>query len=250
MVGAFIGRQVSPMSWIGLVVGLLVGGIVGYLSFEWKRVAATYKGAWNQASTRARAFHVPDEILTDVKALVRLFPTSLVYGTTLVTPAVLVAYSGIIRRGLDNGYRLELLMFGIFLVGASVARLASEVSDMSRNGKSEKEIRAMFLRCNPFRIYLRVAPVVIWMLLQLVFQWAWRQIRITPHFLKLMVIATYSDVRLLCGICGAIGAAVGYLSHSAIISALVGGCLGALNFEVLSIRVFKLVPQSKSIFSW
>ena len=47
----------------------------------------------------------------------------------------------------------------------------------------------------------------------------------------------------------AIGATVGYYFHDPIIGGLIGGLSGFLNYEVLSIRVMKLIPAEQSILT-
>lgn len=58
----------------------------------------------------------------------------------------------------------------------------------------------------------------------------------------------HSEFRLLCAVDAAIGTAIGYYSGNAIVGAMAGAIFGVLDYEIVSIRLLKVVG-AKSIFS-
>jgi len=57
----------------------------------------------------------------------------------------------------------------------------------------------------------------------------------------------HSELRLLCAVDAALGTAVGYFTGNPLIGAVAGGLLGVVNYEIITVRVMKLVG-AKSMF--
>ena len=63
------------------------------------------------------------------------------------------------------------------------------------------------------------------------------------RFVKRVLRIIHSSERVLCFVHAAIGASVGYFAGSALIGAFVGALLGVASYELLSVRILKLVPR-------
>jgi hypothetical protein len=71
---------------------------------------------------------------------------------------------------------------------------------------------------------------------------AWKLAEPIRAFVFQVFVYIHSTRRTICFVDSTIGAVVGYCSGSAIIGALVGGMLGILNYELVTVRWLKLAP--------
>ncbi|MBI2064930.1 MAG: hypothetical protein HYT62_02665 [Candidatus Yanofskybacteria bacterium] len=142
--------------------------------------------------------------------------------------------------------------FGTFMGLVSARGMA--LADLDRNGGLVNPLTCP----NIFRFYL-------WMLPRGVVIGSWWLISNTPKavrfnlkygvlfvkFIKTFVVELFrlihSELRLLCAVDAAFGAAVGYFTGNALIGALAGGVLGVVNYEIITVRVMKLAG-AKSMF--
>ena len=63
------------------------------------------------------------------------------------------------------------------------------------------------------------------------------------RFVKTAFRYVHSDIRMLCFVDAALGASAGVYFGSALIGGIIGLILGVINYEVISVRVLKLVPR-------
>lgn len=65
------------------------------------------------------------------------------------------------------------------------------------------------------------------------------------QFVAGIFVYVHSQRRTICFVDATIGAAIGYSFGSAIIGAIAGALLGVLNYEIVSVRLLRLVPSSR-----
>lgn len=239
--GAFIGTLVAlqvnqPFWWIGMLCGFATG----YISCEFKRFVTAIPVAWR----RATAWRWKPN-----KKFWRLYPKT-VFGMWSILSTVALAALTLACLFSSSPYYFSgksLLEFVLYTFFSSLFMgwVISDSAPMDMDIVLTIQKLTMF---NPFRVYLWLLPRgIIICLWWIAFQGVPTFVRITGHFVRHLFLVTHSEVRLLCGFDAAIGAAVGYFCSSALIGAILGGVLGVLQFEILSIRVFGLVSRSKSL---
>jgi hypothetical protein len=230
LIGAFVALQVNHNSWW---VGLIVGFATGYLSFEFKKVVSAAPQAWQAASTWRWQ---PNREWWRWYPMACLAAAS--YLSIVTFPIFILA---VIARN-------TLMIIGTLVTTLAMSALfAGELIEWDSPAYTQMKITRE-LRFNFINIYFWIVPKYL-------LKGAWWMIagiptvaRVVWNFFRYFFRLIHSDIRLLCGTDAAIGACIGYFSHSALIGAIAGGMLGVLNFEIISIRVLKLVPATNSIF--
>lgn len=250
-IGAFIGTivtlEVNHYFWW---LGLLAGGFVGYISYEFKKVVMAIPTAWRKASGWQ-----PDQEWW--REYCRCIFGSIGFTYTIMIPVLGPLLWFYPEVDLPERINSTILYFGTTsLIGIFFGALLPL-------GFATEEMSEQVPYLNPFRIYF-------WLLPKWTLKGGWWFLKESPFFLTatfwdivaVTIVATeftvrfgkalfreiHSDLRILCGLDAAIGTVIGYFAGNAIIGAVAGGLWGALNFEILSIRVLKLVPIEKSLF--
>lgn len=267
-IGSLIALELSAALWW---VGLIVGGLVGYFSYEWKKVIAAVPWAWRVAVSRyrtARAWRPAPGGWTLIKADIPIFLILLSWGI-LFFPLLEVAAA----RGPDaptNAAKLLLvtllllslvfcgsvLLCGVtwFSLNVMTAMLAPEENIQQRLAQLHKEempTYAAVLRWNPVSVLVIIVATLLWAVVAgLVY--ALRGLVKVPsamlarfRFLRTfswqIFVRIHSQERLICGVDALLGAGIGYFAGSAIIGALAGGALGIINYELVTRRW--LIPR-------
>lgn len=239
-IGAFIGAvvalQINHHFWW---VGLMVGFASGYLAYQSEQVVGAIPLAWRQTTSWR-----PDKVWWRSR-----YRNSMdVTGTRLTVMGVpflmITALVTLFSRGQPYSVKAGVL-FSLATVFVCVALSFFLLGDTELQRASLSPLRTYFLVLPKFLLWTipkhtpKVAPTV--------FRWIGHVVKTTMKFFGKLIYLVHSEIRLLCGMDAAIGAAVGYCLHNAILGALIGGLWGVLNFEVLSIRILKLVPKTQSI---
>lgn len=246
-IGALIALQMSHYFWW---VGMLAGGFVGYISYEFKEVTANASIAWKlayrcQAGVSRKKIY--EWFITLCRSLM-LFCIIVMVGMTLFLSLVLSLLGPLIfvmMYGKLIGFMGSLAIF--ILATPILTVVLKDVMEYSGDIVPYKVWNPISLFCwyypkhlgiVMFRVATRVAHVVLDILIGI------PKVILTVYlFVKYLFILIHSDIRLLCGIDAAIGASVGYFAGSAIIGAIAGGAFGVINYEIISKRVLKLAPM-------
>lgn len=226
--GIFTMLESNPKFW---PVGLIVGFFGGYLSYEFKKVLKTLPVAWKHAISWE-----PNKECWKYGFL--SFWAMLGMNITITIPFGVLFW---ITRS-DRSF-LEDDISSFIGISIAVAFLGAISMGNGWRDDPEKNRRELgkFWKINPFRIYIWFLLVGLW--------WFVRHIPVVLEFTWHLFKMIHSEERLLCGVDAAIGVAVCHYSGNNILLGVgVGVLWGVLNFEVLSIRVLKLVPATASIF--
>jgi len=254
-IGAFIGTLVALqlhryLWWIGM----LVGGLAGYLSFEFKKVCqavpVAYRAAcdWKMNSSGSPLFW---------KA-VRLQALQIFLFAFWVMTAITTFISFFIWSTSNNTDWLEAIYYTlaadfILIIFGGTFVFAMTFNDNYRGWKQLDAIKksidenmGFLITWNPIRmakIAVIFAVKMLWkgflnipaLCIAIVHATVCAIVAVCK-FLKHLFILIHSDMRMLCGLDAALGAAVGYYFSNAIIGALAGGVLGVFNYQVVSIK--------------
>lgn len=238
LVGGLVALQFGPHFWW---IGTLTGGFVGYLAYDFPAVLAAIPKAY-----RAARSWQPDKVywrhlIRDVFGML---------GILQCAAALLLAMVMMVMQD----PKMTLPMAGLcFLVwsfgGLPLCFLLGVVDD---------RLPLTYRKTNPISVCLWILAVLFRTTL-LFLHFLLQELQAVParyrdlcFFVKCFSITFFreihSDLRLLCGTDAALGAAVGYFVGNALVGAIVGGIFGVVNFEILSIRILKVVPTTRSIF--
>ncbi len=223
-IGAFVALQLNQYLWW---IGMLVGGLVGYFSYEFKAVLQAIPKAYK----RAKGLMPDKEFILSVVYLILFFVSWIfpllalatfwprIYARAHFFPILTLAW-------------LTSMTFSLAYVSFTIVSLSKskKYDKMSERGK------ALFYFGNPvsFAFYL---------LLKEIFQCIIRIpnfLCFMGRFIKQAFLLIHSDIRLLCGIDAAIGAGVGYFAGNAIVGAVAGGIFGVINYKIISQKILKL----------
>lgn len=232
--GSLVALSVHPYLWW---VGLIGGGLVGYLSYEFREVVAAIQTAWLEIVGYKPSW----------KDLTRQLWVGFAFLTTFATVvSVAVGWALLLSFFDHRGDSLALLFVAIFgflfgVVALSPARRWCEMESLSR-----QEAKRIVLLVNPLSMLVYWPMWTLWRtsvvlrrvipLIPSLFTKAAGGVRLFSTTVFRLV---HSDLRLLCGIDAAIGTVVGYFTGNALIGALAGGVFGLLNYQVVSVWLLK-----------
>jgi hypothetical protein len=237
--GALIGSLVANQLIHSWLIGMMAGGLVGYLSYNVKEMVRAVRTSWdNVVSWRP---HKPNPLKYKLLFL------------SLASGIVMGFYAGIFIFAIcltkDDHLAPVKIFIGaeilMFLVGL-LSGCGLFVNDIRYIKDSKASYEDKITEAKKFIAYGNP--------LAFIFYWPAKKsfetfkkipagVKKTRLFLKDVFFVIHSDIRLLCGVDAAIGTYVGYLSGNALIGAFAGGILGVLNYYLISIKLLKLVPE-------
>lgn len=243
--GSFVGTLVALQAQMSFWwVGLLVGGLTGYLAFDPLGVVRAVPMAWRQTRQELSSLaHAIRERLAKIL-------------WTVAALLALAMHAGlVIFLGMSNNETLQILIL-LALPIALIACLIVIGAAVIYVGEDDEDGILMILALNPVVLYLFVIPGGI----GYCFYKVCRNIRSIAGEIKELAHdvgvflgrfawnlfrLVHSDIRLLCGVDAAIGACIGYFTANALLGAIAGGVFGVLNFELMSKRVLKFVSVKR-----
>lgn len=242
--GSLVALEMNHFFWW---IGLIVGGLTGYLSYEWRAVLRAIPAAYHAA----RGYRFPEDfrpmffwsavvtgsIATDiclglasvflvlgfVDGIALFFTTSFWYG--FVSMAIIIP--------------LFALLFGFILA----------CHQENRDGAAWKNVagarRVLRIAFPPILFGWYLPRLVLHLVIGLaealytVFMALPRLARFFRRFGWQLFLRIHSEMRLLCGMDAMLGAAVGYFAGSALVGTVAGGLFGILNYAVVTERWLK-----------
>lgn len=242
--GALIGSMVALQLGSFWLVGVLVGGLTGYMTYEFKQVVSAVPRAWH-AATNWRP---------DVEPIKTFLLGSLSFALFLLTLFIGVMIISLPETSEARHADFAATTASVF-VSISIFCLAfgTVMGYVTRTSTQDRRIVIFILkRFNPISFYLWYVPMSPFYLARLIYREKAEvalALKTLGLFLAKLFRLIHSEVRLLCGVDAALGALVGYHFGNALIGAAVGGALGVVNFELISIRLLKVVPKERSLFA-
>ena len=223
-------------------LGILLGGLMGYLAYDFRRVCCAFRTAWNRMceefSSKAQKFPSDSGLMKKLESVCEELSEALFRMVCIVVPVLVLGLTWTlpINLSVEPRDRVDLgdILFASFVFGMVGVCLVG--STHQKDNSIKTVIKKACLWCNPFSICFLLVPAIFIVLA-----------RKTPDRIVLRFVARifrliHSDIRLLCMTDAVIGALVGYGYESPIIGGLVGAVVGVLNYRLVSIRWLKLVP--------
>lgn len=217
--GAFLAHQVFYPSGWSLLLGFLAGGLLSYLTYDFRGVMAAIPRAWRKT-------------VNEMRELAAIFVVFIILASNV---PIIIGVDALYPSNPDT----RLILAFILLVGffTNLFRLINKYPE-PRNMQETTISAVKWL--NPFANILVGIPYLVF--------WIFKGIILfLSHFAKNVFILIHSELRLLCLFDGGMGAVVGTLIvgtlTGTLVGALAGGIFGVLNFEIVSKRILKLVPM-------
>ena len=241
-IGAFVSLEIWAMFWW---LGLLVGGLCGYLSYEWREVVKAIPKAFRVATS----YRFPKYFLKTA-----MWQSLLVF-SVFSWSVLLLPFVSTIENGIGVVVCIGFLGCLLSLVMAFdlLPVFLQQDSEEKKLSISEERIESLIIDA-----YLVFLPIVLfWHLPRGIIFLAKRVPRFTVWFVAGCILVArewsafsvrfcwelflriHSEMRLLCGVDAMFGAGIGYIAGSALIGALAGGVIGVVNYAVITERVLK-----------
>lgn len=255
-VGTLIAIQLGPTFWF---IGLLVGGLLGYLTFEVEKIPTAAKEAWRGTTTWKpdKAFWKYIGMGWVILALQVISLLANIYATNKV-------FSGRIGFGffwadwfllaLPAGVLFTAMMIILSLIGIwDTPRTMTGEVDIPRRKLILKKYLWFTVGSTPLGLligYGLILPGILIrdfvMFIPDIAKGVQFIVKMAFKFLKAFFILIHSeDLRLLCSIDAAIGTSIGYWYHNPIIGAMAGGLFGIVSWEIISKRILKVAVARK-----
>lgn len=237
-IGALVALQLSQVNPLMATLGGLVGALIGYLAYDPVEVIAAFGRAFRMATAWRPNWARVKESAAEITMMVTVGLTPMLaamafrYFFSGPTRTPYAYISGVIEVGIFALYLLSSMYNFMFLMM------------FCADGKlTHSDTVTLFKWGNPLTALLWPIIALCWVL-----YWLAKKMLAVVGFLreimKTIFVLIHSNARVLCAVDSLIGACVGYFAGSAIIGALVGGCVGLLNYELVSKRLLKLAPAA------
>ncbi|MFA6554244.1 MAG: hypothetical protein WCS89_01930 [Candidatus Paceibacterota bacterium] len=273
--GAFIGALVALQFHYVWWIGVLIGGMVGYISYNLDEIPCAVKKVWvnlSEIKTATKAFFEDRESIVEIIGLTTFLSIGSFLLISLLASAIqsiestFILWNNLLQNNQLNylnprsleGKELNGLIFlniNIIVIGLIFLLISLLWRLKARNNRT-KSRNDLIKNSNSFLIsglvYICLAPIVapvVIVLVSLIFSAV--VIYVSAKISLKVVWGTFklihSDIRILCMTDAMIGATIGYYSGNALFGGIVGAIFGVLNYEIISKRWFKLVTVSKEI---
>lgn len=232
-IGSLVALQLSHWFWW---LGLLVGGLTGYLSYEWKRVVQAVPQAFRTATSWRSPNHaIVHGFWVGIIAWNIMFLLLLPFLIrTLIKPLDPLTLSS--TRQIGALPWLILVPIAVAIICFFVPMLPDEFGrSYMEDVDWTKTLKRFAFNTFPLILLFWHLPRGLGRLVLL----TPKLVRFCKRFAWQMFIRIHSEKRLICGVDAMLGAAIGYMAHHAIIGALAGGIIGLINHAIVTERWLK-----------
>lgn len=244
--GTLLALQMNLTFWW---IGLIVGGALGYVSFDPMAIVHAIPEAW--VTTKRCSRKAAEAFFFGARE-----------GFCLTSTVIFPVYILCVKAVGGTNVFVYMFLVGFMVFMSLFMGVVAGTEYLSNPGLlTKKRVRADWKHCNALAVYGYYLPMGIWHLLNRVP----RMISAIPGVaLKAAVVLhdvvasilefgwnlfklVHSELRVLCMVDAAIGTAIGYRFGSPLVGAVTGGIFGVLNYEVVSVRWLKLLPAKKPV---
>ena len=233
--GAMIALQFTVNFWW---IGLMAGGLIGYLAYDpiqaIKAIPTAASTAWKHSS---------GSLSTYFKFMFKEWH-NLLRGSWLIFLIIFWMFSFLyVASGFDSidgmSFKAAFIMIAsfTFIFGQLFGAILSATS-LDKTSNAMFTILIKYL--NPLRVFGYSLPRGLWYGRILL-------LKFTATFTVTLFKLIHSDLRLLCGIDAAIGAAIGYFTINPLLGATIGAAWGLFNYWLISVKLLKLVPVRQGL---
>jgi hypothetical protein len=248
LIGSLIGLQLNHLFWW---VGMLVGGVVGYVGYDAKAAAFAIPVAWRHTryflAGAWQEFYAGMLTIGKVLALMLLAASIMIgLGLSWSVPCTIATnlvanhgpswhsfsswFTGGENSGLWSGLVATLLWNLLFGLVTLISSTVFALTVLKVKMEDSQWLPNAFKFGNPTAWLAYLVPKGLILATRTVSVFSWQLFKLV-----------HSDLRLLCGLDAAVGASIGFSYHNPLIGALVGGLFSFASYELVSKRWLKLV---------
>lgn len=255
-IGSLVALKIAGLFWW---VGMLIGGLGGYLVYDLAAIGRAMKIAWQatahwRPSKEAKAIFWPCLLASLALATTMMLGISLLfYLLSFMDGPAKAAEFGQVAVPFLLAYFIPSVWVAVFFT-VYYSELRYAKMDETALSRTINNFWGLAKYGNPFY-------AAYWLIRQIL-RGVWTIVRHIPagtmvlgkcllalfiwigRFTKTVLVLIHSDLRLLCGCDAAIGAVVGYFAGNPLIGAAIGGIIGLLNYEIISVRLLHLAPTA------
>ena len=238
--GALCALQFNHYFWW---LGILIGGGIGYLSYEFNTVISATKNTWDRY--RNHSWAPMKKEFQEAVAILHIVS----FGVLMTMEAVVLGFCWVFAicyvlqmKGFFRGSSLTEGLFGImFILGVLLAMPSLMIGFFALKLKSKGHkvenmcIEEFCAQMSSIFIWMLPPPAVCWCLVK-GFVKIPAAFKIVVRFTKHLFILIHSELRLLCMTDSLIGGLVGYYYGNAFIGGLAGAAFGVINYKLISVR--------------
>ncbi len=259
LVGTLTALEISTRFEYGSYLcafGALVGGITAYVAIDFRHFCAGVVHSYRRTIAWRPDLHGWKTLVVMSGGVVMM------YSSIVGVGGVAFAYFSDNPVPVLVGTLWSMLVFSVMgaLLGwfmtVSISSGAKDAADREQGLRDIAEIGWMFiLHCNPIGATLAVIRGLKWVAVRTpsaiaravpaTINGVRRVASALAQFVAGVFVYVHSQRRTICFVDATIGAAIGYTFGSAIIGAIAGALLGVLNYEIVSVRLLRLVPSSR-----
>ncbi len=256
LIGGILAIQLAKFFWPLWILSAVSGGFVAYLSINLQEVIQACVFAWRKTvSWRPNK----DKIGLVVLSFLAGISSAITVGLWFFSCVLLCVVSSSLNtyEWVANSVILVILLIGSIIIGMLFAFFSSFES-IETLRESRPKFQSVLKTCNPmngfFLVLLKAAiltikysPIILWFVIKNIPKTivAIGQSLVVgsvtiAKIARLVFITIHTELRLLCLCDAAFGAIVGFFTGNVLLGAIVGGLLGVLNFELISVRLLHL----------
>lgn len=265
-IGARIALKISPSYPHSVWVGILIGGIVGYLTYSIRQVMHAAHAVWKAMPERALVrTYTASFFKTFGYGLLSVISSAIILSVCFLSLISVIGtcfvYLFLFDETVDMGNLPQLNHPWIFYIGGTIASvIASFVCNSLRQdnekqntpyyrgeAQSWKFLQIGFMVSSPgvcmIAMPLAIVGVAVGVIVGAVYLTP-RVIRIFWALAKGTFLIVHSEIRLICAVDAILGGTIGWYFGNEIVGGIAGALLGVLNYQLVSIRWLKLVPKT------
>ncbi len=259
-VGAFIGALLAIQFHHYWLFGVLIGGIVGYVTYNFREIPTTAKMVWAKMPERQnmKKFIADCELKEKMKEAISTILLGFVFITffiSVIAGVITAIFSYIntvaIYVELYQGSSFHINQINLSrgeIIFGSTATIILLCFIIRIQLDDKKDITTKYLLIaifigipilTPFLL-----PVVAFVASGFGIYWLGK-VGIKVGWATFKIV--HSDIRLLCMVDAMIGATAGYWFGNTLIGGIIGAISGVINYELVSKRWLKLIPSQVKI---
>lgn len=229
-IGSIVALSVHPYIWW---LGMIAGGLVGYLAYEIKEVVRAMPTAWQRVTSpenRKKALGLTLFLAVPVSLSSSVFVISLIMHIYFPFGDSFMQSWGVVA-GIIAG--VCTLFFAAVFADSYWDSLywplrESDVNDLTKLAKILSPVGIPLFSLYVLFLAVKNTPTFV---------------RFAAPFIKELFLLIHSEIRLLCGVDAALGAAAGYFLGEPVLGALIGAAIGVANYKIVSERILHIRPE-------
>lgn len=242
-IGAIIALEVAKMFWW---VGPIIGGLIGYLSYEWRSILRSATEAYRAVSGRKLSYStILDLKIVGYRVLHSVFISASFITIFIIFIELIDGKGGEQRLSIVEKSAWHMLLFILTALLIFLCMPYDHIPDdnaphplKQQRLKEVKELALFFL---PVFLFWHLPRGIVWLIAKgipkgivaiahgiVVFAY------FICRFIWKLFLLIHSEKRLICGVDAMIGAMIGYFAGSALIGTMAGGAFGLINYKVIT----------------